>query len=382
MNRRVNPSVHTDGMIISKNKHMKQKITILTAAIIMMATTLSATVWRVNNRTNVDADFTTLQDAIDGASDGDTLYIDGSAVAYGNGTFDKKLIVFGAGYWLEENDITQAYKYNSTVGQLVFNAGSQGSIVQGLNMYYASTSVFNVVEINTDSIIIERNYIYAYENGPYTYNGSAIYLAANTSDIIIRHNWIKALIYDNQGSTNGAAIGVYVAGIPEATIIKSNFIHTYKTSSYGSYYAIYFATNNPANELMLSSNVMWGGVRTYYTNHYDNILVNGSYNNGTGDESYNNLCDGTQYPDNNNNQQNVDMTTVFIDYVGYIDNDYILASGSPAIGAAMNGGDCGAFGDYPYILSGMPEIPAIFETTVIPFGTTSLPVNVKASSHN
>jgi hypothetical protein len=48
----------------------------------------------------------------------------------------------------------------------------------------------------------------------------------------------------------------------------------------------------------------------------------------------------------------------------------------------MNGGDCGAFGEDPYILSGMPAIPAMFETTVVPYGSSSLPVNVKAISHN
>jgi hypothetical protein len=98
------------------------------------------------------------------------------------------------------------------------------------------------------------------------------------------------------------------------------------------------------------------------------------------------MCNGTQYPDENNNQQNVDMTTVFVDYEKYIDNGYLLAPGSPAAGAGISGGDCGAFGNGtggdPYILSGMPEIPAIFDATVTPIGTSSLPVNIKASSHN
>lgn len=354
---------------------------LLVFALTILQTTY-ANVWRVNNLNNVDADFTTLQDAIDGATDGDTLYIEGSATPYGDGTFAKKLTVIGTGYWLDENDTTQAFKYTSSVGKLIFNVGSQGSVVQGLYIYYTLSSAFNVIEINTDNITIERNYIYVYMSGSYTYNGNAIFIAANTSDIIIRHNWIDAKIYDYTSATNGNAIGIYVAGIPENTVVKSNFIHSYKTSNYGGFYAIYFATNNSNNELMISSNVMWGSVATYYTYHYENILVSGTYNNGTGDESYNNLCDGTQYPSGNNNQQNVDMTTVFADHDLYIDKGYLLAPGSPAIGAAMNGSDCGAFGDYPYILSGMPDIPAVFEATVVPFGTTTLPVNIKASSHN
>jgi len=362
---------------------MKSKTIILTVTVLLIAATLNATVWRVNNRANMDADFTTLQEAIDGANSGDTLYIEGSAVAYGNGTFDKKLVVIGTGFWLEENDTTQSFKQKAQVGKLIFNDGSQGSVIQGLYLYHTSSSGFNIIEINTDSVTIERNYIYGYESGQNTQNGNSVFIAANTSDIIIRYNWIKAVINDNYHNIHdGNAIGIYIAGIPESIIIKSNFIRAYKTNGPGGFYAIYFATNNPDNELMLSSNVMWGGIRTFYTNHYDNILVSGTYNNGTGDESFNNLCDATQYPNSNNNQQNVDMSTVFVDYDSYIDNGYKLTSGSPATGAAMNGGDCGAFGEDPYILSGMPSIPAMFETTVIPYGTTSLPVNIKAVSHN
>lgn len=352
-------------------------------AVFVLFQTVNATVWRVNNRTDADADFTTLQAAIDGATSGDTLYLEGSAVAYGNGTFNKKLIVFGTGYWLSENDTTQAYKQKSSVGMLVFNDGSQGSVVQGLYMSYASSSTFSVVQINTDSITIERNHIYA--NNTYSSSGSAygeaINIVSNTSDIVIRHNWLTAKI--NSAYSTPKAIGIYVAGIPDNIIVSNNFIRTYNTGSNNTnFYAIYFETNNSNNELMLRSNVMWGAIRTYYTNHYDNILVSGTYNNGTGDESYNNICNGTQYPNSNNNQQNVDMSTVFVDYDSYIDNGYKLAAGSPAIGAAMNGGDCGAFGEDPYILSGMPSIPALFETTIVPFGTSSLPVNIKATSHN
>jgi len=364
---------------------MKKKTTILTILIVLISTVLNAAVWRVNNRPNVDADFTTLQDAINGASDGDTLYIGASETSYGNGIFAKKLIVIGVGYWHSENDTTQSYQEESQTGKLTFNNGSQGSIIQGLYIYYTLSSAFNVIEINTDSITVARNYIYAYNtsSSPSSVYGNAIFLSANTANIDIRHNWIDADVHHSNYSYSGVtAVGIYAAGVLENAVVKSNFIRSHRSSSYGGYYAVYVATNNPFNEFMLSTNVMWGNLRTFYTNHYDNILVSGTYYIGAGDEFYNNLCDGTQYPNSNNNQQNVDMSTVFIDYIGYIDNDYILADGSPAIGAATTGGDCGAFGDDPYILSGMPPIPAVFATTVVPYGTSSLPVNIKAISHN
>ncbi len=356
---------------------MKQKITFLTAAIILLTTTLDATVWRVNNRPNVDANFTTLQDAIDGASDGDTLYIGASETSYGVGVFAKKLIVIGAGYWLNENDTTQMYKEESQTGRLTFNDGSQESEVMGLYVYESSGNP-RAIYIYADSINIERNYIRANEiNNSPSVSPICISITGNLSFINITQNWI----YSTRNA-NYPTYSIYITGILSNSIIKNNFIR----STTNIKYAIYMSTNSTSTELIITNNVMWGNLTTYYTIHNNNILLEGTYNNGTGDLTSNNLCNGTQYPDVNNNQQNVDMSTVFVDYVGYIDNDYILATGSPAIGAGLNSGDCGAFGNGtggdPYVLSGMPPIPAVFEATVTTVGSYTLPVNIKASSHN
>ena len=111
-----------------------------TTAILLLTIILNATVWRVNNRPNVNADFTTLQLAIDGASQGDTLYIGASETSYGPGIFTKQLIVIGAGYWLAENDTTQMYTEESQTGRLTFNDGSQGSEALGLYIYENNTN--------------------------------------------------------------------------------------------------------------------------------------------------------------------------------------------------------------------------------------------------
>jgi len=63
------------------------------------------------------------------------------------------------------------------------------------------------------------------------------------------------------------------------------------------------------------------------------------------------------------------MTTVFVDLngtLGYSDDErYKLKAGSPAIGAGVSGVDCGAFGGVtPYVLSGLPPFPRIYEATI------------------
>ena len=102
----------------------------------------------------------------------------------------------------------------------------------------------------------------------------------------------------------------------------------------------------------------------------------------------NNVVAGTQVDTSNNNQSNVDMNTVFVDFDGTggysTDGKWQLAPGSPALGAADDGGDCGIFGGQePYVLSGLPRIPAIFFYRGPGTGNDAgLPVQIKIMSHN
>jgi hypothetical protein len=352
---------------------MKQKITILTTTVILIAMTANATVWRVNNRPNVDADFTTLQAAYNGASAGDTIYVEGSPFNYGGiSNFSKQLTVIGTGYWLNENDSTQHYNESSKVGALGFYNGSQGSVIEGLEIiFYASNAT--AISINTDNITIRRNRINPWSGTNYNYYAWGIIIGAAYNSITIEQNWIEpAAGYTNHG--RGIMFNTYCVN----SIVRNNIIKCDTNEI-----AINIAEENEATSLIISNNVIMGKMTTYYSSHYNNIIMWGTYTAGTGDISSNNLCDETQYPAVNGNQQNVDMTTVFEDYTTYIDNGYLLKTGSPAIGAGVLGVDCGAFGtNDPYVLSGMPPIPAIFDVEMDQsIGTTTLPVTIKAKSH-
>jgi len=367
-----------------------KKITFLIIATLVLATlTTNAKVWRVNNRPNVQADFTTLQAAITGASNGDTLFLEGSPTAYGNGTFDKKLIVYGPGYFLSENDTTQAYKTSAVVGQLIFNTGSQGSVITGMYINggeFGSQQNWKVVAINIDSITIQRNYIFGYSTAGDTQTGSLIWIEGNKNDILIQQNWLETYINDYYSSLNGSASGVRVTGYLINSIIRNNFIRSRRLNSFGTNYSILVTSYNALNNLIVCNNVIWGHIQTYKTFLVNNILLADSYNNGQEDQTSNNLCNSTQFPAINYNQPNINMDNVFVDYDLYIDKGYFLKPNSPAKNAGINGGDCGVFSydnqGVPYILSGMPEIPAIFGATMQTVGTAVLPVNIKAKSHN
>ena len=95
----------------------------------------------------------------------------------------------------------------------------------------------------------------------------------------------------------------------------------------------------------------------------NNILTYGNIQPNSGNTiSYNILAvDGTN---SNGNQYNTNMAMS-------TDGKWKLKDGSPAIGAGSGGADCGAFsGLSPYILSGIPNLPHIYEADV-PASATS-----------
>lgn len=340
---------------------MNQKVLITIALFFIFVSSSFSTVWRVNNRPNVNAHFTTLQAAVDGASAGDTIYLEGSPNSYGNGTFTKMLTVIGPGYFLSENDTTQAYKNTAITGNLSFNTGSEGSVICGLDIRSTGYNQ-TIITITANSIRLYRNKVESYHN----YN-LTIHIAAVLSNTMVEQNWLTGqhVLHISQTQTN--------------CTIRNNFI-------WGS--TAITTPNDPNNDILFNNNVVNGNFGTTRTTIVNNILVGGSYNNGWDDMVSNNLCNSTQFAlSPNPNMLNVDMYAVFVNYgsLSAVDKNCRLRAASPARGYGIDGTDCGMFstgmGGDPYILSGIPNIPSVFSATIGTVGTGQLPVNIKARSN-
>jgi len=332
----------------------KKKLILLTLTLFSLSF-LSATVWRVDNNTGVDADFTNLQDAHNSASNGDILIVTGSTTNYDNISLTKSLTIIGTGYFLTLNPDTQANQHSSEAGYFIFNAGSEGSVVTGMSITY--------IDINVDNITIKRNKIYS-TNSSY----DAINLN-NVSNIYIYQNYI----YANGTSSNAIELN----NNSQDVLISNNLI---KHSYYSSYSIMVYSTCSAT----ITNNFLYGNVSLYNSEFYNNIMKSGDfYDHNNTNNYYNNIGHSDQFAPcgENGNQCSVNMTTVFIG-TGSTDGQYQLAEGSPAIGAGVSGEDCGAFdGLYPYVLSGMPsEIPAIYYF-FSPGAGFEIPVEIKAKSH-
>jgi hypothetical protein len=343
-----------------------KKFLLLSVAVTLTCSISFAKIWRVNNNSGVTADFTTLQAAHDGASSGDTIYLESSPNGYGGLNCTKKLAIIGTGYFLDQNTDLQAFTLPSHVGGITFSAGSQGSSVEGLS--FDNNSVY----INVNDIVVRRNY-FASANGTtpdYYVGGVAIYNGA--SNILITQN------YALQINSNSSSTGV---------LISNNVI------SFNAYYGE--TTTQPSINLhantvaIIKNNIFRRGViSAYNSNISNNIMIAGSLA-GSGNLISNNIGNSTQFGNTNGNKQNVDAGTIF-ESTGSFDGAYKLKSGSPAIGAGYGSTtaspvDCGIFGGTtPYKLSGLPAIPSIYFFSNQPVGSNSDPIDVqvKVRSNN
>ena len=120
-------------------------------------------------------------------------------------------------------------------------------------------------------------------------------------------------------------------------------------------------------------------VRNNIINTYsDNSLFLTSRNNTITNNIF--RQNGTE---SNGNKFNVAFTAIFVEG-GTTDGLYQLAENSPAKSAGLNGIDCGPFGGpLPYVLSGIPPGPSIYEVSAPATASKSegLPVNIKIHSH-
>lgn len=169
--------------------------------LMLIGMTSMATIRTVNNRGG--AQFTSLQTALDAATAGDTIYVFGSVVSYGDVTVRKRLILIGAGY----KPINQQ-NMPSTIGTLSLfrdtgSSDASGSVITGFsisNLYgYLSTSglAVNNVRIFRNSI---RSMNSAGNNsassGWLVYNNilenfAGNYFSGSTRNIAIQNNIIR-----------------------------------------------------------------------------------------------------------------------------------------------------------------------------------------------
>jgi len=329
---------------------MKRIYTILLCGIFTIP--LVAVHFRVNNQLAANPAakiYTTLQAAHDAAANNDTIIIEGSPVTYGdNFTCTKKISIKGPGYFLDENPGISANKLPARLGGMYkFNSGSSGAVVMGIDhTYMIDISVSNItirrcnlqyLPINDGLQNIYISECYFKETPQYTSVSSNL-----VTNLVVTNCIIKGDVNFLSGCTgtfiNNIFTSTYI-NIPTGFVMKNNII---------------FTTEKPGINLPSP----------------DAAII---YNMSISDHF------GTA----NNNKANVSATALFVgDATESTDGKWKLKAGSPALGAGEGGIDCGAYGGpKPYILSGLPVGPVIYELNVSsyvrPDGKLPMTIKVK-----
>ena len=338
----------------------------------------SATIWRVNNNSGVAANFTTIQAAHNSSSvvDGDTIHLEASPTSYGALTCSKRLVILGTGYYLTENPNLQAVTVSSKVGSFVFNVGSAGSVIMGLDF---ST---NDITVHSHDIVIRRCKFANPSGATSDYQcGSINVYYLNTNSSIAANNIIISENYAPTITIHYPSTGI---------LITNNFIsrNAYEGDATGN-----ACLQQHTNAITLVQNNIFrrGRINASNSNFTNNIMYAGSFA-GEGNLVSNNLANGTQFGTTSGNQANIDMSTVFVGIGPGISTDgqWALKVGSPAIGAGYGSTpsvpiDAGIFsGQTPYALAGIPPIPSVYFFQNQPVGSNTDPIDVqiKVKSHN
>lgn len=288
----------------------------------------------VSNRPGDSAQFSSLQDAINSASAGDSIYISGSLQDYGSAVISQKLTLIGPGFNPNKEQPLKASIYS-----IVLDTGSDGSAFVGLIIQQSISA--NYVEVN--DILVSRCEV----GGIYAYSTDENNFQANwvVENCIVYYIWSQGF--------NGNHNWLIINNLIRDSVYDINFSQISNN--------VFHNSNNPAFYL------------TEFCVIANNILYN---SNPTGVENStfsNNLSFGGFTPDipygSNGGLGNiVGQNPLFVNVpdVNFSHTyDYSLQAGSPGIDAGIDGTDMGLFGGNGFIATGEPSLPVVTVLTIL-----------------
>jgi hypothetical protein len=349
------------------------RISSLLLLVIVSSLSAQAKIWRVNNNTGVSADFNNLPTAIASASvvNGDTIHVEPSNTDYNFITLNKSLVFIGVGYFLDPANVStpgnaglQVSTAGSRIGGVSFASGSQGSRFAGIT--FTGTVAFGFsgsVNINFERCLFASGSSLSPGGGNYSgltvrkcfFDGTVIsQTSGSLSDFICENSIFR-----------GNSINVSVATGTNNIVRNNSFFNSGGTMAFSNCYV---------------ANNIFGYFGT--TTFINCTVKNNLFTQTAGVQPVPGTATGNVF--------GVNMATVYVG-TGSYDARLQIQPGSAAddagvtVGAVVNP-DCGAFGGTdPYKLSGIPNVPSIYNLTApnsIPVGTNSMNVTISTRNNN
>lgn len=347
-----------------------KKFLLLSVVAIFISSLSFAKIWRVNNRPGITAHFTSAQQAHDSAAvqNGDTLYFEHSTTTYGALVMSKRLVLMGAGAFLNYTPNLQYNLQAPALGIISLRPSAAGSVIS-VNANYVNDTANNVT--------ITRCWIY---NDIILYNADDCSISHTATNVISCSNSIGEGCYNIVVHNNIIVAGiigvVFSSSTNNGCYLASNFI-CYNNSigvsvqAAGAFYNNIMAQiitdgSSPVNNNIFQNPMSFSNRKTSGINQCGNI--------------------STSFAAGNGNVFSIPASSIWASGGLNIQNDRTItfAAGSPAIGAGTGGTDCGATGGpTPYVFGAQPAIPAIYKLNVaVPTTGNSIGVTISTRSNN
>lgn len=348
---------------------------ILLFALLFGASASYASVRNVSNSSTAPVQtpytYNDLQMAIDSAADGDSLYVHGTNIDYGNIIItNKTLTLIGAGYG---NNLTSNFQQKTYMYKMEFAGftGTKNVVLVGIYVDYISTTT-GAGAVN--NLVIDRCAITRITN-----KCNNLIMRQSLMEIGCDGNSIFSPTVNNSALIQNCVISGNVTGGSVNTSVWEN--------------NIFKRTDCAVGEIGT-----YNGSATFINNIFNNSFAVNVYNctfNNNLFVSTTSLCCG-----------NSGVGNIFNTSAGFVNNaspsnsigkgnfcsavDYHLAPGSAAIGAGTNSTDIGIYGGTnplpaTAVLNGVPAMPRITEMNVQNLSvspTGSLNVQIKAVKEN
>lgn len=357
---------------------MKKQL-LLSAFVSVMCFQSQATVINVSNAATAPVNppytYNNLQTAINAASDGDSLYVNGTNIDYGTVTItNKTLTLIGAGYG---NNLQSNFQQKTQVQSITFAGftGTKNVILTGMLIPGVINSASTGAPVNNlmiercavNRIASESNNLIVRQSIIETTDGASFFQPTVSGNVLVQNSVLSGLI--NGGNVNSSLWENNVFKKAEyyygnGTISTYNGSAIFINNIFNSGYSINVSNCTFNNNIFMGTNSLGngnGGTGNIFNT--DPQFVNNGYLNSyspIGKENY--------------------ATVV----------DYHLATGSPCIGTGANGTDMGIYGGTNALpasamLNGVPAMPRITEMnlqsiSVSPTGNIS--VQIKAVKEN
>lgn len=352
--------------------------------------------YTVSNVAGMTANYRTLQGAIDSVAAGSTLYVFPSVTDYGNVNINKKMVIIGTGFMLDQNNdpFTAPNKTGVSISSVYFMPGSSNSYLEGVQLIGNTNEnrFFRFLLDSVNNVTINRCFGEIWVTFP---AGNRVIETRNTNNCTFSQCYLTEVNLESVNHSGGELFSELGNGSQNLQFINNIFDNRNQLTD--------FTMNrnvNPASygNVVFTNNTFYGGINvssfsnyTYFNNFFISTDTSDAINATiglSGSTGFNITNVRNLFPAGSNNLQGVNADSIFqIATFGYHswDERWQLVNGSFALHYASDGGQVGAFGGYnPYVLSGIPVLPEIYNLTVMPDAKIRghVLVHIKANASN